>query len=187
MRRRKGAVTLRRTRLRQQLALLTLGVVALAAIVWIAAGAALGRPRSDGPLSVSSGYAVHARLAPGETLSWSVAPPFNHSDRDAVIRAVNLESPDGSCLAAGATYGFPPTAAQRDGTTYEFPTREIVGTVVPSERHRTCASHPSISVGVRRTGGADLGGIEALRVRYEHAGVDYEVVFPWSLTVGPKQ
>jgi hypothetical protein len=178
--------------------------VALAAIVWIAAGAALGRPRSDGPLSVSSGYAVHARLAPGETLSWSVALPFNHSDRDAVIRAVNLvgvrdidilaivatyglESPDGSCLAAGATYGFPPTAAQRDGTTYEFPTREIVGTVVPSERHRTCASHPSISVGVRRIGGADLGGIEALRVRYEHAGVDYEVVFPWSLTVGPKQ
>jgi hypothetical protein len=178
--------------------------VALAAIVWIAAGAALGRPRSDGPLSVSSGYAVHARLAPGETLSWSLALPFNHSDRDAVIRAVDLvgvrdidilaivatyglESPDGSCLAAGATYGFPPTAAQQDGTTYEFPTREIVGAVVPSERHRTCASHPSISVGVRRTGGADLGGIEAIRVRYEHAGVDYEVVLPWSLTVDPKQ
>jgi hypothetical protein len=178
--------------------------VALAAIVWIAAGAALDRPRLDGPLSVSSGYAVNAMLAPGQAFSWTVALPLNHSDRDAIIRAVDLvgvhdidilaivttyglELPDGSCLAAGATYGFPPTAARQDGTTYEFPTREIVGAVVPPERQSTCASHPSISVGVRRTGGSDLGGIEAVRVRYEHAGVDYEAMLPWSLTLKPKQ
>jgi hypothetical protein len=124
----------------------------------------------------------------------SVALPFNHSDRDAVIRAVDLvgvrdidilaivatdglDGPDGSCLAAGATDGFPPTAAQ-DGTTSEFLRHEIVGAIVPSERHRTCASHPSISVGVRRTGGTHLTGIEGVRLRYERAGVDSEVVLP---------
>jgi len=179
-------------------------VVALAAIVWIAASAALGRPRSDGPLSASTGYVVHAKLAPGETLSWSVGLPFNHSDRDAVIRAVDLvgvrdveilaivatygvEWPDGSCLAAGANYGYPPNATQPDGTTYEYPTHEIVGVIVPSERNRTCTTHPVISVGVRRTGAADLGGFDAVRVRYEHAGVDYEDVLPWGLTVEPKE
>jgi len=183
--------------------LLTLGVVALAVIVWIAASAALGRPRPGGPLSASSGYAVHAPLAPGETFSWSVGLPFNHSDRDAVLRAVDLvgvhgidvlaivatygvERPDGSCLAAGTSYGFPPSAPQPDGTTYEYPTHEIVGIVVPSDRSRTCTTHPSISVGVRRTAGTDPGGFEAVRVRYEHAGVDYEVVLPWSLTLEPK-
>jgi len=57
----------------------------------------------------------------------SVALPFNHSDRDAVIRAVDL-------------------------------------------------------VCVR-----DISGIEGVRVRYERAGVDSEVVLPWSLTVEPKQ
>jgi hypothetical protein len=193
---------MRRIRHRQQLALLTLGVVALAAIVWIAAGA-LGRPRSDGPLSSSTGYVLHAKLAPGETMSWSVGLPFNHSDRDAVIRAVDLvgvrdidvlaivatygvERPDGSCLAAGGNYGYPPTAAEPDGTTYEFPTHQIVGVIVPSERNRTCTKHPVISVGVRRRGGPDPSGIEAIRVRYEHAGIAYEVVLPWSLSVEPK-
>ena len=183
--------------------LLTLGVVALAVIVWIAASAALGRLRPGGPLSASSDYAVHAPLAPGETFSWSVGLPFNHSDRDAVLRAVDLvgvhgidvlaivatygvERPDGSCLAAGTSYGFPPSAPQPDGTTYEYPTHEIVGIVVPSDRSRTCTTHPSISVGVRRTAGTDPGGFEAVRVRYEHAGVVYEVVLPWSLTLEPK-
>lgn len=183
---------------------LTFGVVALAALVWIAASVALGRPRSGGPLSASSGYAVRAPLAPGETLSWSVGLPFNRNDRDAVIRTVDLlgvhgievlaiaatygvERPDGSCLAAGTNYGYPPTAAQPDGTTYEYPTHEIVGVVVPSERSRTCTTHPSISVGVRRTEGTDPGGFEALRVRYEYAGVDYEDVLPWSLILEPKQ
>jgi len=147
---------------------------------------------------------VHAKLAPGEPFSWSVGLPFNHSDRDAVLRAVDLvgvhgidvlaivatygvERPDGSCLAAGATYGFPPSAPQPDGTTYEYPTHEIVGIVVPSDRSRTCTTHPSISVGIRRTEGADPGGFDAVRVRYEHAGVDYEDVLPWGLTVEPKQ
>jgi|SRR5712691_1425622 len=74
----------------------------------------------------------------------------------AIVATYGVEWPDGSCLAAGASYGFPPTAVRQDGTTYEFPTREIVGAVVPSERHRTCASHPSISVGVRCTGGTDV-------------------------------
>ena len=178
--------------------------MALAAIAWIAATAALGGPRSGGPLSASSGYVVHAKLAPGEPFSWSVGLPFNHSDRDAVLRAVDLvgvhgidvlaivatygvERPDGSCLAAGATYGFPPSAPQPDGTTYEYPTHEIVGIVVPSDRSRTCTTHPSISVGIRRTEGADPGGFDAVRVRYEHAGVDYEDVLPWGLTVEPKQ
>lgn len=130
--------------------------------------------------------------------------PLNQSASDAVIRAVDLvgvrginvlaiaatyglERPDGSCLAAGATYGFPPTAAEEDGKIVEFPRREIVGAVVPFEGHRSCTSHPSISVGVRHTGAADFGRIEAVRVRYEHAGVDYELVLPWSLTVEPKQ
>jgi hypothetical protein len=179
-------------------------VVAVAAVVWIAAGAASGRPRSGGPLSASSGYVVHAKLAPGETMSWSVGVPFNHSDRDAVIRAVDLvgvrdveilaivatygvERPDGSCYAAGTNYGYPPSAPQPDGTTYEYPTHEIVGVIVPSERNRTCTTHPVISVGVRRTGAADLGGFDAVRVRYQHAGVDYEDVLPWGLTVEPKQ
>ncbi len=178
--------------------------MALAAIAWIAATAALGGPRSGGPLSASSGYVVHAKLAPGETLSWSVGVPFNHSDRDAVLRAVDLvgvrdveilaivatygvEWPDGSCLAAGANYGYPPSATQPDGTTYEYPTHEIVGVIVPPEPNRTCTTHPVISVGVRRTGAADHGGFDAVRVRYEHAGVDYEVVLPWSLTIEPKQ
>ncbi len=167
---------MRRIQLRPHLALLTLGVVALAAIVWIAASVALGRPRADGPLSSASGYAVRAPLAPGETFSWSVGLPFNHSDRDAVLRAVDLvgvhgivvlaivatyavERPDGSCLAAGATYGFPPSAPQPDGTTY--PTHEIVGVVVPSERNRTCTTHPAISVGVRRIEGTDPGGVRS--------------------------
>ena len=197
-------MTLRRSQRRQQVVLLTLGVVALAAIAWIVASAALGRPRSDGPLSASSGYAVRVPLALGETFSWSVGLPFNHSDRDAVLRAVDLvgvhgidvlaivatygvERADGSCLAAGANYGYPPSAPQPDGTTFEYPTHEIVGVIVPSERNRTCTTHPVISVGVRRTGAVDLGGFDAVRVRYEHTGVDYEVVLPWSLSVEPKQ
>jgi hypothetical protein len=116
-------------------------------------------------------------------LSWSVALPLNHSDRDAVIRAVDLVCVrDIDILAIVATlrarrivsgrrasYGFPPTAAQRDGTTSDFLRHEIVGAIVPSERHRTCASHPSISVGIRRT------------------GVGSAVALPWSLTVEPKQ
>lgn len=179
-------------------------MVALAAVVWIAAGAVLDRPRSDGPLSASTGYVVHAKLAPGETLSWSVGLPLNHSDRDAVIRAVDLvgvrdidilaivatygvERPDGSCLAAGGNFGYPPTAAEPDGKTYEYATHQIVGVIVPSERNRTCTTHPVISVGVRRRGGPDPSGIEAIRVRYEHAGIAYEVLLPWSLTVEPKQ
>lgn len=129
--------------------------------------------------------------------------PLNRSPRDAVIRAVDLvgvrdidvlgivttygfEHPDGSCVAAGATYGFPPTT-QLDGETVEFPKREIAGTVVLSESGRTCASHPSITVGVRLASGGDPGQIEAVRVTYEHGGGDYELLLPSSLTVETKQ
>ena len=39
---------------------------------------------------------------------------------------------------------------------------------------------------VKRKAGVN-GGFDAVRVRYEHAGVDYEDVLPWGLTVEPKQ
>ena len=111
---------------------------------------------------------MRAKLATGETFSWSVALPLNPSDRDPVIRAVDSwVSATFDVLAIVATYGssgltdrvWPrgrrtafPDRGKAGWPTYEFPTREIVGAVVPSERNRTCASHPSISVGVRRTG-----------------------------------
>lgn len=191
-------MTLLRNWPRQRLAIPSVALLALAAIAWIAASG-IGRPRTDGPLSVSSGYAVHARLAPGEALSWSVGLPFNHTAARAVIRTVDLvgvrgidilaivatyglEQSDGSCLAAGTAYGFPPNMTQ-GGKTIEFPRGEIAGAVVPPQGDRTCTSQPSISVGVRGT--TDVGGIDGVRVRYEYAGTDYEALLPWSLRVDP--
>jgi len=65
----------------------------------------------------------------------------------AIVATYGLDGPDGSRLAAG-------------GVVRLSADREIVGAIVPSERHRTCASHPSISIGFRRTGGTELTGID---------------------------
>ena len=103
-----------------------------------------------------------------------------------ILTTYGVRQPDGSCLSAGATYGFPPRAVRGDGTTVHFPTSSIPATIVPSEDKRTCESHPSISVGVRRDSSTAMGRIEGLRVVYEYRQAEYEVLLPYSLTVDPR-
>lgn len=181
-----------------------IGGVALAAIVFIAASAVAGHPRSDGPLQASGGYSVRVPLSPGEEFTWSLALPFNPTEDDIRIREVTLEAPsgltimgvlmtygirhqDGSCSSGGATDGFPPTVVRADGTTVEYPSGPVPGAIVPARGDRTCETHPSVSVGVRRDANTETGRIEGLRLRYEHRGADYEVLLQWSLTVERRQ
>lgn len=182
---------------------LRIGLVTLAAIGLVAACALAGSPRADGPLQRSSRYNIRVSLGAGEEFTWTVALPFNATPSEVRIREVVLQAPsgltilgilatygmrqqDGSCLSAGASYGFPPTAVSADGATVQFPTRSVPGTIVPSEENRTCESHPSVSVGVRRDLSTATGRIEGLRVRYEYRGAEYEVLLPDSLAVDPR-
>jgi hypothetical protein len=181
----------------------TIGVVALAAIAVIAVITLTSRPRAGDPLQASSSYGLRVALATDEQLTWSTALPFNPTDSQVRIREVTLQAPsgltilgvlmtygvpqpDGSCLSAGGSYDFPPTAVRADGTKLQFASGAVRGAIVPAQRDRTCETHPSVSVGVRRETGTATGRIEGLRVVYEHGGAEYEVLLPYTLTVDSK-
>lgn len=177
--------------------------IGAAALALIALGLAIviDRPQSGGPLQASGSALVRAPLSTGEDLSWGLPLPFNQTSTDARIRSVTLEEArglvilgilatygvrraDGTCTSGGAVLGFPP---KQDGEGPPYPSREIGGASVPAQQSRTCENHPAITVGVRRESGSQEGGIRAIRLRYEHAGTEYETILPWSLVIEPRQ
>jgi hypothetical protein len=181
---------------------LAIAGAAVAAIVLGVATVMFTRPLTGGPLQPSSDFVVRAPLSAGEELSWGLPLPFNQTSSDARIRSVVLEearglvilgiiatygvlSGDGTCVSGGAEPGFPPKQGKGNGPLY--PTGEIAGATVPARQNRTCENHPAITVGVRRASGSPAGEIRAIRVRYTHAGAEYETILPWSLVIEPRQ
>ena len=178
--------------------LISVFALVFAATVVVAVNALRG-PRQDGPLqTTNSRFNVRAPLAPEQILVWGRDLPWDPAVGD--IRIASIEpvgtrglevlglvlnnsvlQADGTCLAyAGARYAFsfPPPG---------IPTREVEGAVLEAAHGKTCISHTSVLVGVRRPPDSSAGRIDALRMLYVHEGSTYELVMLHSLDVCPPQ
>jgi hypothetical protein len=129
--------------------------------------------------------------ADGEVIRWDPGLPFNRTDADIHLRAIELVGvngleivgillatptvqPDGSCLSSGNARGFPPSGTSTD---------RIDGAVLVAAPRRTCTNYPQISIGLRRPVGTATGSVTAVRLRYEQNGQAYELLMPTSIEV----
>ena len=160
-----------------------LPVIALAAAIGIAAS--VSKPhRTNGPLQPAGGAGVEFALAAHQPATWAMPLPWNETAADIRIESVQPVNPRGlDVLGVLARYpspsdglinalGFPPAGME---------TSPVENAVIPvrGSPNETL----EVLIGVQRHPNASEGVIEALRVRYESAGEEFEVVFPWSLRV----
>ena len=148
-------------------------------------------PPASGPLQAGQGFHVSMPAADGEVMRWDPGLPFNRTDTDIHLRAIELVGvngldvvgivlstptlrPDGTCLSAGNVPGFPPPGTNTD---------RIEGALLVGESRRTCTNYPQISVGLRRPVGTATGRVDAVRLRYDQEGRAYELLMPTSIEV----
>ena len=166
--------------------------IALCAVACVAfTSCALLGPPPPGPLAAGQGFHVSMPSADGELMRWDPGLPFNPTDTDIRLRAIELVDvkgldvvgivlntptlrPDGTCLSGGNGGGFPPPGSSSD---------RIDGALLVAASRRTCTNYPQISVGLRRPIGTPTGSVAAVRLRYEHAGRSYELLMPTSVEI----
>jgi hypothetical protein len=163
------------------------------AVAVVATATAVSRPQQGGPLPNPSSHVTTAfPLADGQALTWGMDLPLNPTATDMQVKSIEpvgargvdvlgivlsdrRPEGDGRCVSIGLVAGFPPS-----GTV----TREVRGAVLPAaDTGVPCPRTPTVLIGVRRSPDSAVGRIDALRMRYEHLGTTYEIVFPFSLDV----
>jgi hypothetical protein len=151
---------------------------AVAGIMLVAVGELSGQAyRGDGPLVQEQTWAIEFPLAPGQSGTWGVSLPRNTTSSAITIESVDLLNPAGLEIVGigvndpavdggiGTAYGFPPAGATL---------AEPMGAVIPPN----ASADLQVLVGVRLVEPGKDGTIDALRVRYRHQGVRYEVLIP---------
>jgi hypothetical protein len=164
--------------------LVAVGVPALVVTLGVG-GVLVTAPRTDGPLVAPSAVTVEFELAIGRAGTWGIILPTNPTMSDITIESIEAVDARGLQIV-GMLINDP----ERDGgigSLDVYPplgvlARAVEGAVLPAVG--TDPPHRQLLIGVRRTG-TDAGSIEALRVRYRHAGESYEVILPYSLRIRP--
>jgi hypothetical protein len=165
-------------------------VIATGIVAILALGAVVGseigwwklRPGPLADVGISP-IDVDFPLGDGVAGTWGNVLPTNPTVEEMTIEAIELVGVRGvTILGMGVN---DPTSEGGIGTAYEYPppdvnTQPVADATLPAVN----SEHPYVQllVGVERTG-ADDGTIEAVRIRYEHGGEEYEVTLPFSLRV----
>jgi hypothetical protein len=164
--------------------LIAVGVPALVVTLGVG-GVLVTAPSADGPLVAVSAITVEFQLATGQPGTWGVALPPNPTLSPITIESIEAVGTRGIRIVGmlisdpkldggiGTLDAYPPPGVRADS---------VQGVVLPPIGSES--PHRQLLVGVRLTG-TDKGSIEALRIRYRHAGTTYESTLPFRLRLQP--